>query len=374
MNILLGTQYPYAHEPIWGGVQAVSHNLKKGFTEYSPEDTVKVVTGSPYATRLYEETENIIYIKKPWMKLGSIYLSSYPRRIKKMLQIYQYQVLNAHTIDFAYYGLQKNQQVIFTPHGFNWIEQHYVKSYQQPIWNHFYVKRLYKVLQRISFLISINPYGRTLFEQKTTATIFDINNPVSSDYFTLPDTSTGHQFLWMGVISRMKNLFSLIKALMIVKKKIPDFTCVIAGKIEDPVYFKEIMQYINNHDLRDNIQYKGILGPHEKRQELSEMSFLVINSLNEHAPMVISESLSAGKPVIASNLGGIPFMIQDEKQGLLINPTNSSDIAEHILYLLTHQKDTQTMGRNGKRYATTHYHPKVIIPQYKKAYEEVLSS
>ena len=67
-------------------------------------------------------------------------------------------------------------------------------------------------------------------------------------------------------------------------------------------------------------------------------------------------------------------MIHDEKQGLLINPMDPADIAEHITYLLTHQKQTRTMGTNGKRYATTQYHPKEIIPQYKKAYQEVLST
>ena len=61
------------------------------------------------------------------------------------------------------------------------------------------------------------------------------------------------------------------------------------------------------------------------------MNFLISTSLNEHAPVVISESFAAGKPVIASNVCGVPYMVDDGKNGLLINPKNEKDISDKII-------------------------------------------
>ena len=371
MKVLLGTPYPYINQTIWGGVEAVSKNLKLGFDRYEPKTSVKIVSGSKKAKRIYETCDSVTYVKQPRLKVGSVFVSQYPFRIKRFLKQNDFDVLNAHEIDFAYYGLGMKDKLLFTLHGFNWEEEKYMAKYKQPFYHFFYVKRLYKTLKELKYFVSINPYGKELFENKTNATIFDICNPITDEFFNIKNGQQENRMLYIGVISRMKNLLTLIKALNLVKSEIKDFKLLIAGKIEDKDYFNQITTHINKCGLKSNIEYLGIIAGEQKLEEFSKMSFLISPSFNEHAPVVISEAFAAGRPVIASNVGGIPYMVDDGKNGFLIDPKNERDIADKIIYFLENPEKTRSMGINGKKYAKKHHSLKTVVHRYKIAYEEV---
>lgn len=374
MKVLLGTPYPYINQKIWGGVEAVSKNLKVGFDRYEPKTSVTVVSGSTKAKKMYETCDGITYIKQPRMKVGSVFVSQYPFRIKRFLKQNEFDVLNAHEIDFAYYGLEMKHKLLFTLHGFNWEEKKYMAKHKQPFYDFFYVKRLYNTLKKLKYVVSINPYGKELFEHKTNATIFDICNPIPDELFTIANGQQEKRMLCIGNISRMKNLLSLIKAITLVKREIKDVKLVIAGKIEDKEYFNQITAYIDKYNLKRNVEYLGIIAGKQKLEELSKMNFLISTSLNEHAPMVISEAFAAGRPVIASNVGGIPYMVDDGKNGFLIDPTNEQDIADRILHLLENPEQAKAMGSIGKKHAKKHHSLKTVVQRYKSAYDEVAAT
>ena len=374
IKALLAGPYPYIGQKITGGASAVVFNLHHGFYKYGNKVSIKVLSGTPEAKEDYEIHENIIYIKKPKKAIGSTFLSMYPFRIKSQIRKIEFDVINAHSLDFAYYGIteKKADNLVFTLHGVTWEEKKYLSKWSQIGWDILYVKRLKKALDNLKYLIAINPYVRDVVKGKTKATIFDIPNPVPEPLFELPTNITKeNRMFYIGIIGKRKNLFNLIKALPHVRKEVKDFKLVVAGKVRDKAYFEQIQKYIIKYELSNNVEFLGTIDEEKKYEEFSKMSFLILPSFQETAPMVISEAFAAGKPVIASNVGGTQYMTGDNERGLLIDPFDEMDIAEKILYFLENPDEAKKMGRKAKRYAEIEHSLKNVIKRYEVAYEEI---
>jgi glycosyltransferase involved in cell wall biosynthesis len=374
MKILILGPYAYKNQKISGGVEAVLNNLKHGINLYEPDINVKIISGSDKAEAKIEVENNIIYIRHPKVKFGSIFLSTYPYRVENFLKKGDFDILHAHSMDFSYHGYKIQEKLLFTLHGIPQEEKKFLPKYEQPFYHLLYVKRFEKILKYLRYLVSINPYAKEIVKNKTNATIYDICNPIPDDIFELKNKYQENRMLYIGIISERKNLFTLIKALNIIRKKRIKFKLVVAGKIVDQGYFDKIIDYVNKNNLNNYFEYLGKITEEQKYEEYSKMSFLILPSIQETAPMVISETFAAGKPVIASNLCGIPYMIDDGKNGLLINPSDETDISDKILYLMENPGVITSMGINGKKYALENHSLKVVVKKYRVAYEEIIAN
>ena len=68
----------------------------------------------------------------------------------------------------------------------------------------------------------------------------------------------------------------------------------------------------------------------------------------ENFPFTVLESLAVGTPVVASNLGSLPYIVEDGKTGLLFRPGDKDDLQEKLAYLVTRTKEALAMGRYGR--------------------------
>ena len=119
----------------------------------------------------------------------------------------------------------------------------------------------------------------------------------------------------------------------------------------------ELRQYISVNRL-DNIRLLGFKTGREKADLVRGCLLAVVPSeCYENFPTVILEFFSAGKPVIASKLGGLPHIVEDGKNGVLFSPADSSDLAEKVSSLIARPKELITMGIYGRHLAETRYSP-----------------
>lgn len=373
MKVAICGGYPYKKEPIWGGVHAVLFNLNKGLKKYSNLN-YNIITHTNKCEKDIEKIKNIYYLKDPKIYIGTINYSFYPLKVNHFFKKHNYDLINAHTIDFAYNNLKNVNKLIFTIHGINWEEMKYFTPIQKFLWKNVYIKQTKKVLKHVKYIISINNYVNKVIENKTNAMIININNPVQDKYFKIKDNSKENQLFYIGVINRRKNLYSLIKALVYVKREISNFHLNIAGKVTDKKYFDNIQNFINKNNLKKNIQYLGIISEEEKIKQFSNMNVLILPSLQETAPMVISESFASGKPVITSNRCGMPSMINHGNNGLLFNPEDPIDIANKIIYLLNNKNEYNRMRINTKSFAIENHSIKKVTKSYHNLFKEIMNN
>jgi len=107
-----------------------------------------------------------------------------------------------------------------------------------------------------------------------------------------------------------------------------------------------------------NIALKGLLNSEEVAAENLASSFLILPSeWYETFGLVMVESFSAGRPVVASRHGAMAEIVKDGETGLLFEPGNVEDLAEKIEWMLSHPDECRRMGENARREYEEKYSP-----------------
>ena len=96
-------------------------------------------------------------------------------------------------------------------------------------------------------------------------------------------------------------------------------------------------------------------------------------SRQEGLGLSIMEAQAAGLPVIASNVGGIPSLIEHGKTGILIEPESPSVLARDLMELLGDEKRLREMGNAGREFALQHYGADTMVDKTLSLYRRFVS-
>ena len=122
----------------------------------------------------------------------------------------------------------------------------------------------------------------------------------------------------------------LLKALADVKQKVPDITLSMAGSGEMTTHLKTMA---SNLDLQKNVRFVGFVSPHQMYPFLQQHHIMVMPSRTEGFGVAALEASACGRPVIASNVGGVPEVVLNGKTGILVPPEDPGTLAEAIVKL-----------------------------------------
>lgn len=132
-----------------------------------------------------------------------------------------------------------------------------------------------------------------------------------------------------------KGVHVVIEAFAEVVKVIPGAKLYLETKVLDPQYERRIKKMIKDFKLDRNIEIfeRKTVGDYLER--IGKANVVVVAEQWENmAPTTLSDSLSQNKPVVASNIGGLPEMFEDGKGGLLADPRSPKDFAEKIIRII----------------------------------------
>ncbi len=105
-----------------------------------------------------------------------------------------------------------------------------------------------------------------------------------------------------------------------------------------------------------NFKWMGRLDyPEKVRQFLSEIDVYALISGRDMSPLTLQEAQLMEKPVIATNVGGIPELLENKKSGFLVEKDNSEDLIKKISYILENQKESKQMGKSGRKFVETNF-------------------
>lgn len=102
---------------------------------------------------------------------------------------------------------------------------------------------------------------------------------------------------------------------------------------------------------------------------LSLIDIFVLPSLYEGFGIAILEAMAAGKPVVATTVGGIPEFVVPGESGLLVQPGDSVALAAAIRQLLAQPERAKVMGRRGQEHVRKHYSIESVVRQHEQLYE-----
>jgi len=118
-----------------------------------------------------------------------------------------------------------------------------------------------------------------------------------------------------------------------------------------------LRDYIGEKGVR-NVELLGFKSGAEKFEILRNALCLVLPSeWYENFPVTILEAFIASKPVIASRMGGLPYIVEEGKSGLLFEAANPEELAQKIQHLVDHPDEAARLGQRARRLSETKYGP-----------------
>lgn len=110
------------------------------------------------------------------------------------------------------------------------------------------------------------------------------------------------------------------------------------------------------------------------RDEFARATTLFLPTREDNCPMVVLEAQASGVPVIASNVGGVPDLVEDGVTGLLTNPDLPSTMSIALEKILSDKALARHLAECGRKRALACYHPNVIATKHVEIYRQIISS
>ncbi len=146
----------------------------------------------------------------------------------------------------------------------------------------------------------------------------------------------------IGRLHNQKGQSVLLNAFRIVAEHHPDAHLWLIGEGE---LRDELQRLARELDIEDQVSFLGART--DIPELLSAMDIFVLSSLWEGQPIALLEAMVSGKPVVATNVDGIPEIIENGKSGLLVEPMNGNELASAIRRLIDDPQMMRTLALSG---------------------------
>lgn len=174
----------------------------------------------------------------------------------------------------------------------------------------------------------------------------------------------------VGVLSRLsaiKGLNHFLDAAAIVGRSHPSVRFLVIG---DGDQRRNLEQQAERLGIRQRIIFTGFRTDTEL--VLSEVAVSVMPSLSEGLSNTLLESMSLGKPVVATRVGGNPEIVVEGSTGLLVEPQQSATLAEAILQLLSNPLRARQMGEAGRERVKQHFSVERAVGRTQQLYRDLM--
>lgn len=131
-----------------------------------------------------------------------------------------------------------------------------------------------------------------------------------------------------------------------------------------------LTQEVRKRGLEDKVIMPGLR--EDIPQVLATLDVFVLSSLREGVPQGVTQALAMEKPVVATDVGGVPELIKHNQTGLLVSPANSETLAKAILELLEDREKAKRLGENGRRLVEEKFSQETMIERIEDLYRELL--
>lgn len=370
LRVLLVGDFPTDLERPRGGVEAVANNLARGLVEAGVDLTV-IRFGAEGTQR--STATNFEIIDVPRRRPGSLgnWLVS-PREIRNIVDRVKPDVVHVQGTSELYRGAVPPS--VLTIHGIPYRDAIHGEGFAR-LW-------LQPLLLRLSFeesirkhrdVIVINPMVRSELGERKNIRFHDIQNPVEDAFFQVTRHPVDASILYVGVLSRRKNIVGLIESAARARESVPHLQLRLSGPFVGPVE-SEIRAAVERFGMQDAVEFLGSLSRTEIIDELGRCACLALASLQETAPMAIAEAMAAGVPVVASRVGGVGTMIEHGVTGLISPAGDAEAFARNLTDILSDPIRQKQIGEAARRAAEIEYRLDRVVERTCEVYRRAIAA
>ena len=252
-----------------------------------------------------------------------------------------------------------------------------------------FLKRFLFILQKpfVNYIINTatkisvpNDYEKNIFLKfSDKSKINVIKNGINLDILTSKQINFKSKYnidndyvLFLGRFSKIKGIDTLIESINIIKSDITNLNIKFIFMGVDFGFESEMLKMIKNYNLENII--KIIKNP--PREDViaayRESKFLVYPSRWELSPLTPLEGFAFKKTIISTTAHGIPSTIQHNKNCILVEPDNITQLSDSILDLINNEKKCNDLGNSGHNLVLEQCNSKIMVKNTLDMYEQII--
>lgn len=361
---------------ITGGVQAVMVSMIKGLSRFNDLD-MHIITASFLIDKGKDFVSNGVKVHAVPLDrhFGNMTLYSNTRKmLRKKINEIKPDLIHAHM--FGYYTLAAldsgHKDIVISTHGIsngNWgLSYGIVQRVRRYMQDYIYIQ----CAKRAENIITNSPFAVEAVSRFGEKNIYELNNPVSEIFFDVDNTAEEEgRILFAGNICEAKGIMTILEAIKIVKNNLGKIKLMIAGGITDTDFYFKAIRFIEENNLGMSVNFLGHLSNKELKEEYQKASLFVFPSQQDVAPLAVLQAMAAGKAVIASRVGGIPYMIDDGINGVLIDKKDHVFLAEKITSLINDRELRKRLGSNARKKISRDYSAEKVTDRLYGIYQDL---
>ena len=180
--------------------------------------------------------------------------------------------------------------------------------------------------------------------------------------------------VFVGKFNRIKGVLVLAEAIGGVFRAVPTARLIMIGgdTVEDGRSVREAFLQRVDPSHRNRILIAGRIPREEVAARVRAAGVLVLPSFTEAFPIAVLEAMASGRPVVASNRGGIPELVRDGETGLLADPEAPDTFVQTLIRMLNDPDRANAMGDAGRRIVLAEHTPEAVFRQTAAFHREIL--
>ena len=153
--------------------------------------------------------------------------------------------------------------------------------------------------------------------------------------------------LWVRAFDNIYNPTLAIKVFSLLKNNYPNAKLTMVGPKKDNS-FEDVLKLIEKLKLEESINITGVLKK-EEWHKLAEYSDIFINTTNiDNTPVSVMEAMALGLPIVSTNVGGLPYLIENNIDGILVKKDDAKLMYNAINHLLTNNDSAIKIAKNAR--------------------------
>ncbi len=184
------------------------------------------------------------------------------------------------------------------------------------------------------------------------------------------ELGVSHTTILVGIVSRLvpvKNHKLFLSAVEEVTKQFSDILFLIIG---DGELRQELEEYVEKAKLEKWVRFLG--WRRDLTRIYADLDCAVLTSNSEGTPVALMEALSARCPVVATDVGDVREVVQDQESGYLVESNNSAALANAIISILQNPDKAQRMAEHGRQVVTSKFASSRLVSDVRKLYVDLL--
>ena len=174
--------------------------------------------------------------------------------------------------------------------------------------------------------------------------------------------------LFIGRIDEKKGIYDLLDAFSKALKINNDIRLYVAGTGEE----QKLIECVKQLNIEDKIELLGWIRGKEKDDIMKKCSLMILPSYTEGMPVSVLEAMSYSMCTIVSDVGGVPQIIDDEINGLLIKPGHPKMIEQKINFIISKPTEKMRIGQNARTKICEVFDAKIGQKRIEQLYHEVI--